>query len=70
MIWFIWFVLFIWSVSFNQINQADEIHKRDQPVSVLHALQSPALADFFSIRLERLGGIIEMGQQVAKGATH
>jgi hypothetical protein len=66
----LWFVWFIWSVSFNQTNQADQIHKRDQPVSVLHALGSPALADFFSVRLARLGGIIEMGQQVAKGATH
>jgi len=28
------------------------------------------LADSFSILLERLGGIIEMGQRVAKGATY
>ena len=36
----------------------------------LHAPRSLALADFFSILLERLGGIIEMGQRVAKGTTH
>jgi hypothetical protein len=61
LIWFIWFVLFIWSVSFKQSN------KRNQPVLALHAPRSLALVDFFSMRL---GGIIEMGQQVAKGTTH
>jgi len=28
------------------------------------------LADFFGILLERLDGIIEMGQRVTKGMTH
>ena len=27
-IWFIWFVLFIWLVDFNQTNEADQINKK------------------------------------------
>ncbi|MEO5630834.1 MAG: hypothetical protein ABIQ24_08545 [Nitrospiraceae bacterium] len=63
-------IWFIWSVWFNQTNETDQINKRDQPILVLHAPRSLALTDFFSILLERLGGIIEMGQRVAKGTTH
>ena len=65
MIWFIWFVLFIWFVWFNQTNQTDQINKRNKPVFAFHAAWSVALANCFSVLLERLGGIVEMGQRVA-----
>jgi hypothetical protein len=69
-LWFVWFIWFLWLVRFNQIGETNQTNQSYQPVLAFHAPQSPVLADFFSIRLERLGGIIEMGQQVAKGATH
>jgi hypothetical protein len=49
LIWFVWSIWFIW---FNQTNEADQINKRDQPVLALHAPQSVALPDYFSILLD------------------
>jgi hypothetical protein len=55
LIWFIWSVLFIWLISFNQTNQ---INKRNQPVLALHAPRSLALADFLSIMLKQVHGVV------------
>ena len=46
---FIWSVLAIWLVSFNQTNQTDQINKKDRLVLAFHAPRSVVLADFFSI---------------------
>ena len=57
----IWSVLFIWLVSFNQTNQTnqtDQINKRDQPVLAFHAPRSLALADFLSILLKAVHGVV------------
>jgi hypothetical protein len=55
LIWFIWSVLFIWLVSFNQ---TDQLNKRDQPVLAFHASRSLALADFLSILLKAVHGAV------------
>lgn len=51
----IWFVLFIWSVSFNQTNQ---INKSNQTVLALHAPRFLALADFLRILLKEVHGVV------------
>lgn len=47
LIWFVWSVLFIWSVSFNPPNQIDQINKRNQPAHALHASRSIAAGGLF-----------------------
>jgi hypothetical protein len=57
----VWSLWFIWLVWFNQIIKTDRTDETDQ---------TDKITVFFSILLERLGGIIEMGQRVTKGMTH